>query len=236
MSWPRSPCSPRLVALELGKAGDGDEILLVKLGDAGELLRDQLELALLCRLLRRQAADLLVGLRDPLAQLRALAGARAASRLEQLLLAGHRRRRRRLLAAARQLRRKHDDIGVFAFGQQSRLARHQLVELGAHHAEGGLGHGIVEPQHDLAGFDLGALLDQDLSDHAAGRMLHFLHARFDHDGAGRDHRAGQLGGRRPAADTADEQHGDRQSHEIELADRAARVLLGHVSSLQPWRR
>ena len=236
MSWPRSPCDPRLVALKLGNAGDGDEIFLVKLGDAGELFLDQLELGLLCRLLRRQAADLLVGLRDPLAQLRALAGARAASRLEQLLLAGHCRRGRCLLAAARQLLRKHDDIGVLALGEQARLARHQLVELGAHHAERGLGHGIVEPQHDLAGFDLGALPDQNLSDHAAGRMLHLLHARLDHDGAGRDHRAGQLGGRRPAADAADEENGDRQSHEIELADRAARVLLGHVSSLQPWCR
>ena len=168
---------PRLVALKLGNAGDGDEIFLVKLGDAGELFLDQLELGLLCRLLRRQAADLLVGLRDPLAQLRALAGARAASRLEQLLLAGHCRRGRCLLAAARQLLRKHDDIGVLALGKEARLARHELVELGAHHAERGLGHGIVEPQHDLAGFDLGALPDQDLSDHAAGRMLHLLHAR-----------------------------------------------------------
>lgn len=119
----------RLVALKLGNAGDGDETFLVKLGNPSELLLDELELGLFCRLLRRQAADLLVGLRDPLAQLRALAGARAASRLEQLLLAGHCRGRRRLLAAVRQLRRKHDGIGVLAFGQQPRLARQQFVEL-----------------------------------------------------------------------------------------------------------
>jgi hypothetical protein len=36
----------------------------------------------------------------------------------------------------------------------SRASLHQLVELGAHHAERGLGHGIVEPQHDPARFDL----------------------------------------------------------------------------------
>ena len=41
-------------------------------------------------------------------------------------------------------------------------------------------------------------------------------------------RTGQLGGCRPPADAADEEHGDRQSHKIELADLAARVLLAHL--------
>ena len=65
---------PRLVALELHEAGDADEVLLVEVGDADELLGDELDLVFLGLLLRRQAADLLVALRDPLAQLGALSG------------------------------------------------------------------------------------------------------------------------------------------------------------------
>jgi hypothetical protein len=57
-------------------------------------------------------------------------------------------------------------------------------------------------------------------------MLHFLDVGFDHDRARRDHRAGQLGRRRPAADTADEDYDNGQSCDVEIADRAARILLG----------
>ena len=47
---------------------------------------------------------------------------------------------------------------------------------------------------------------------------------LDDDRAGRDHRTGQLAGRRPAADAADQKRGECKSHQIELADRAARIL------------
>jgi hypothetical protein len=43
---------PRLVALELGIARNGNELLLVKFGDSNKLLPDQLELAFLCCQLR----------------------------------------------------------------------------------------------------------------------------------------------------------------------------------------
>ena len=47
---------------------------------------------------------------------------------------------------------------------------------------------------------------------------------LDDDRAGRDHRTGQLAGRRPAADAAEQERGDCKSHQTELADRAARIL------------
>src|SRR5262245_30166229 len=55
-------------------------------------------------------------------------------------------------------------------------------------------------------------------------MLHLLDVRLDDDRAGRDHRTGQLACRRPAADAADQKRGECKSHQIELADRAARIL------------
>ena len=106
---------------------------------------------------------------------------------------------------------KVDGFGVVPLGQQPRFPRHQLVELGAHDAERGLGHGIVEAQHDLPVLDHAALLDEDLADDAAGRMLHLLDVRLDDDGAGRDHGAGQLAGRRPAAHPADQHHDEGQA-------------------------
>jgi hypothetical protein len=74
--------------------------------------------------------------------------------------------------------------------------------LGAHNAERGAGHGVIEPQHDVAVFHLAALLEENLSDHAAGWVLDFLDIGFDHERARCDHRAGQLRGCCPTADSA----------------------------------
>jgi hypothetical protein len=216
---------PRLVALKLREAGNGNEILLIEVGDPDELLPDQFELGFLGRLLCRKAADLLVRLGDALAQLRALAGPRSPSGLEQPLLAGERRGDRRVVAPVRQLGRKCDGGGLVALGEQPRFPRHQLVELGPHDTEGRSGHRIVEAQHDLAFLDLAALLGENLADDAAGRMLHLLDARFDDDGAGSDHGPRQMSGRRPAAHAANQNDGDGQPDEIELANGAAGVLL-----------
>ena len=201
-------------------------ILLVEIGDSHELLPDQLELLFLGRQLRRQAADLLVHLGDPLAQLRALAGPCRLSRLEQLLLAGRCRSNRWIAAPAHQLGREVNGVVAVALGEKPSLPGREFVELGSHHAERRPGHRIIEPQHDLAIFDLPAFLDEDLADDAAGRMLHLLHVGLDDDGTRRNHGAGQMGGRRPAADATDEQDGDRQSNEIELADGTAGVRRG----------
>jgi hypothetical protein len=117
-------------------------------------------------------------------------------------------------------------IGLIALGEKPGLPGHEFVELGSHHAEGRPGHRVVEPQHDLAIFHLPAFLDEDLADDAAGRMLHLLHVGLDDDRTRRNHGARQMGGRRPAADTTDEQDGDRQSDQIELADGTPRVRGG----------
>ena len=239
MSWPRSPCSRVWSRWSWHEAGDGDEILLVELGDADELLGDQLDLALLCL----PAAP--SGRGSPRWSARSARATASAGRCARCVRDSNSFCSPAIAVATdassrplRQLRRKHDDIGVVALGQQARLAAPcsssswerttpsvALVTVSSSRST------IWPASTSLA------LLDQDLPDHAAGRVLHLLDVRFDHDGAGRDHRAGQLGGRRPAADAADEQHGDRQSHEIELADRAARVLLGRVTSgLRPWCR
>ncbi len=212
-----------LVALQQHVARDRDQVLLVEIGDADELLADQLELGFLGLLLGDQAADLLLGLRDALAELRTLAEAGFLARGEQLFLARERRRDRGLVAPGGQLRRKRDRVGVIPLGHEPGVARDQLVELGAHHAEIGARHGVVEAQHHLSFVDRAAVLDQDLADNAAGRMLHLLDAGLDHDRAGRDYRAGELRGRPPAADPADEQHDEGEAREVELADRAARV-------------
>ena len=47
-----------------------------------------------------------------------------------------------------------------------------------------------------------ALLDVERADDAAGEVLHLLRIAFDDDDPGGDHRAGDLRGRRPAADAA----------------------------------
>jgi hypothetical protein len=67
---------------------------------------------------------------------------------------------------------------------------------------------------------------RNLPDNAAGRVLHFLDAGFHHQRAGSDDRAGQRDCRGPSADTAQE-HCDRgQSDDVQVADGAARIVLG----------
>jgi hypothetical protein len=54
---------------------------------------------------------------------------------------------------------------------------------------------------------------EDPADDAAGWMLYLLHVGIDDDGTLGDDRSGELGGRRPSAETADQQkkreHADR---------------------------
>src|SRR5262249_36990526 len=82
---------------------------------------------------------------------------------------------------------------------------------------------IVEPDDDLALFDHAAFLDEDLPDHAAGRMLHLLDARLDDDVAGSDHGAGDVRAGGPAADAAHQEGDHRKADDIELADRLTRI-------------
>src|SRR5262245_59156520 len=49
---------------------------------------------------------------------------------------------------------------------------------------------VVETQHNLSLVNLATFFDENLAYHAAGRMLHLLYIRFDHDRAWRNHSAG----------------------------------------------
>ena len=72
----------RLVALQLHIAFNRYEILLVEFQDAGKLLADVLDFAVLGLLLGREAADFLTDLSDPFAQLRTLTLTSLAACLE----------------------------------------------------------------------------------------------------------------------------------------------------------
>ena len=73
----------------------------------------------------------------------------------------------------------------------------------------GAGLSVVEPDNDVADADQIAVAHPQFGDDAAGRVLHFLHVGVDDELALRDHRAGELAGRGPSANAADQQH-DRQ--------------------------
>ena len=104
---PAFALEPRAVALERGEPGDLHEIVFPELAHAFELLADQRDLPRLGVLLRGEAADLVLQLRDALFQLRFLAEPRGAAKLEQLALVGQRNARRRgLVGAGKQMRRE----------------------------------------------------------------------------------------------------------------------------------
>ena len=89
-----------------------------------------------------------------------------------------------------------------AFGLVARLARRQLVERLGDDGEVGARLGLVEAGHDIALLDVVAVLDPEVADDPAGRVLHLLDVGIDDELARRDHGARDLGQRRPAEDDA----------------------------------
>jgi hypothetical protein len=71
---------------------------------------------------------------------------------------------------------------------------HDDGQIGAH-------DGFIEPQHDVAGTHPAAVTHQHLADDPTGQVLHLLHVGIDDDRPGRNHRARELGGCGPAAET-----------------------------------
>ena len=135
-----------------------------------------------------------------------------------------------IVGAVEQLRREHDLVGAALLGLQPRRARPQSVERLGDDGEAGLGHGLVEPHHDIAGLDEIAVAHPHLADHAAGRVLHLLDVGIDHDRARRDQRAGDLRRRGPAAEPAGQHQDQREADDQMRADRAVARLsarLGH---------
>ena len=95
--------------------------------------------------------------------------------------------------------RHGDRIGAVTLGGEPRLAGIELGESLGDDSQIGLRHRLIELDKNLPRFHVVAVMDEQFADDAAGGMLHFLDVGIDHDVARRDQRAGDLGGRGPAA-------------------------------------
>ena len=90
-----------------------------------------------------------------------------------------------------------------------------MFELRAHNAEIGLRDRIIEHKQHVACFNAVAIAHFDRANNAAGRVLDLLDVAIDHDEARGDHRACQIGHRRPAAETeTKQQHGGKTDHHL----------------------
>ncbi len=103
---------------------------------------------------------------------------------------------------------KATSLGSVALAREPGLACGHLVEALGDDGEIDSRDGLVKPQHDLAAANALAVAHQQLADDAASQVLHLLDVGVDHDRSRRDHRAGQFGGRGPAADPDGQQQGD----------------------------
>ena len=97
------------------------------------------------------------------------------------------------------LLRHRDRVGAVALGGEPRLAGIKLGEAFGDDGQIGLRHCLIELDESLPRFDVIAVMHKQFTDHAAGGVLHFLDVGIDDHVARRDQRAGDLGGRRPAA-------------------------------------
>src|ERR1044071_8770340 len=103
-----------------GQARDLHAVLLLEAANADQFLLDQRNLLVLGFFLRAQAADFLVELRNPLAQLRLLSAAAGDPHLEQLALADHDVLDVGIVGALGELRRKSDLVLAALLGLQPR--------------------------------------------------------------------------------------------------------------------
>ncbi len=169
------------------------------------------------------SADLLFELSHSLPELRLLPDARGAPQFEQLALAVDRARDVGVALARQQRRRERDFVRPVAFAREAGLSRvhfcqslHDDGQVGAH-------DGFIEPHHDIAGAHPAAVPHHQLADNAAGQVLHLLYVGIDDDRAGRDHRARELGGCRPAAKARGQQQRDDRATEKMTAERRSFV-------------
>ena len=161
-------------------------------------------------LLRLEAGDLLVQLRDALAQLRLLPDPPGGADLEQFGLARHHVLDVGIIGTIEQRRRETRSCRGPAARPASRAARaHSPSRFLVTIARLALVTVSSSRTTHVAGLDEVAVMRAHLADHAAGRMLHLLDAGFDHDRSRRDQRARDLGGRCPAAEAARQQRRPR---------------------------
>ena len=119
----------------------------------------------------------------------------------------------RVVAPIGEFLRYGDGIGAVAFGGKTRPARIKLGEALGDDRQIGARHRLVKADKNVARFDVIALAHANLTNDAAGRMLHFLDVGIDDQGTLRDQRAGNLGRRRPAAKSDGKKRHDHTSHD-----------------------
>ena len=210
MNCARSPLSRAASRSSVVRRVNLHQMLIVQRPDPDQFLFHQRDFLVLGLLLRLEAGDFLVQLRDPLAQLRLLPDPPGGANLEQFGLARHHVLDVGIIGTVEQHRWKHDLVEALLFGLEPRRPRPQPVEVLGDDREACLGDGVVEPHHHVAGLDEIAVMRAHFADHAAGRMLDFLDVGFDHDRSRRDQRAGDLRGRCPAAEPAGQNDDHRQ--------------------------
>src|SRR6185312_11324555 len=199
-------------------------MLLVELANAGQLLLDQRDLPFLRLFLRVETLHLLLELPDALTQLGLLPGPAVDANLEQFGLAHHDVGDIGIAGTPGEFRRKIDLVQPTLFGFQPRRARQRGVEIPGDDRQIRFGDGVIKPHQDLARLDLVAVMRKQLPDDAAGRILHLLDVGLDHDLSPRDQRAGDLGGRGPAPESAGDKGDDREPDDQMQPDRALRTL------------
>jgi hypothetical protein len=196
--------------------------LIEQSADADQFLFHERDFARLGSLLRGEAGDLLVELRDALAELLLLADAAGRAHIEQLRFAGDDVLHVVICDLFDKLRWKRNTIDAALLGFQPRRTGPQSVEVLGDDGKAGFGDGIVQAHDDIAGLYQVAVAGAHFADDAAGRVLDFLDVGIDDHRAGRDQGAGDLRGRCPAAQTACEhEHNDEADNEVD-SDRAAR--------------
>ena len=138
------------IALERVQARERDQVLLIEVANALQLVHDQLGFAGFRLLLSLQARDLVPGLGDALLELVLLRVPRGAACREQRPLGRHDLLNGRFIEPAGELRR-HQDFGqAVTLRLEASLAAEIFIELLRHDLHVGAGHRLVQANQEIA--------------------------------------------------------------------------------------
>ena len=190
---------PGGIALDGCVLGHRIEILFPEALRSFQFVEHEADLPRLGLALDDQTADLLLKLRNALAQLRLEARPRGSAAREQAVLGGKRLREFGIAHTGCKRRRQVEVIATVALGLEPQLPDLEFVQLLEHKHEVRTRHGFVQTKHDIALTNGRPVLHEDLTDHAAGWVLHALRRTIDDDiAAGHDGSGDLVGGREPA--------------------------------------
>jgi hypothetical protein len=196
---------PGGVAPDADQLAEFDHPLAPQILEPGQLLGQEIDLAVLGDDLLLKPADLLVRLGDAFLQLRFLSLAGGAADPEQPHLPEHRVLHIGFRDARRQVGRERDLLGAVLLGDQTGLARRLVDEGLVDDGKVRARDGLVETHDDVARLDAIAVPDPQLADDAADRVLDFLEAGTDHKRARRHDGPGYPGLDCPGADAGNEE-------------------------------